>query len=203
MSVNLILFLCVITLACCVASADQQGFRVKEMIVPQKLGNYTFGVSLGAPPCGTPLASFNGIESYSNGEYQGTGWSCGDWTGTGYQFQCVEYTQRYFNYLYGVRPVWPVNFAKEMCYAYPAGMSSVGSPNVGDAVVFNWGDYGQTAVIIGVGGGIIDVIEENGSSYGTNSYYTGDVECYLRFTGFKGDEKPSPKIEFKLSAVKK
>jgi hypothetical protein len=152
---------------------------VSGYLLPSTFGNGTISSLKSAPPCGTVLSSFNGIESYSNGENQGTGYSCGDWTPTGYAYQCVEYTQRYFNYLYGIQAVWPVNYASQMCDAYPAGIQPVGYPSVGFGVVFNWGTYGHTAVVIGVGDGTIDVIEENGSSSGTNTYGQGEVLCYL------------------------
>ena len=107
------------------------------------------------------------------------GYSCGDWSSTGLQYQCVEYTQRYFNYMYGTIPVWHVDYAMQMCDYYPYGVTPTWSPEPGDAVVFNWAPYGHTAVVTGVDGGIVYVIEQNGSSYGTNSYYTSEVACYL------------------------
>jgi len=81
--------------------------------------------------------------------------------------------------VYGVQAVWPVNFAKEMCDSHPGSIQSVSWPQEGFGVVFNWGTYGHTAVVIGVGDGTIDVIEENGSPTGTNTYLQGDVLCYL------------------------
>jgi hypothetical protein len=151
-----------------------------EVIMPEKFGNSSRAdLKTGAYPCGTVMASYNGIEAYSNGDYQGTGDSCGGWSSTGLQFQCVEYTQRYFNYLYGVAPVWPVDYASQMCDSHPAGVCAVGYPSPGFGVVFGWGGYGHTAVVIGVGSSTIDVIEQNGSPYGTNSYWQSDVWCYL------------------------
>ena len=152
---------------------------LKKFTIPSSFGNFTHVDLSSAPPCGTDMANYNGIPAYSNGEYQGTGDSCSGWSSTGLQFQCVEYTQRYFNYLHGVAPVWPVDFAKQMCDNYPAGITPVGYPQAGFGVVFNWGYYGHTAVVFGVGDGTIDVIEQNGSPYGTNTYYQGDVLCYL------------------------
>ena len=83
------------------------------------------------------------------------------------------------NALYGVAPVWPVNFAYDMCSSYPGGITPVSYPQVGFGVVFDWPPYGHTAVVIGVGDGVIDVIEQNGSPYGTNTYYQSSVLCYL------------------------
>ena len=171
-----------------IAFADDAAFAEKQkganipvgtLFLPNPFGNYSHPDLKSAPPCGTSLASYNGIEAYSNGDYQGTGTSCGDWTATGYQYQCVEYVQRYFNYLYGIAPVWPVSFASQMCSSYPAGMNVVSSPAPGYAVVFNFGYYGHTAVVTDVGSGVIYVIEENGSPSGTNAYYMSDVLCYL------------------------
>ena len=151
----------------------------KTYTLPKSFGNYTLTDLSSASACGTIMADFNGIPAYSNGEYQGTGDSCSGWSDTGLQFQCVEYTQRYFNYLYGIAPVWPVDYAKQMCDSYPGGISPVDYAQVGFGVVFNWGSYGHTAVVIGVGSGTIDVIEQNGSPYGTNTYDASDVQCYL------------------------
>ncbi len=162
-----------------ISAAPAEPVSAEHYRVPVKFGNFSRSELVGAPPCGVSMASYNGIEAYSNGEYQGTGYSCGDWTATGYQFQCVEYTQRYFNYLHGIQAVWPVSFAYEMCSSYPAGITPVGWPSAGFGVVFNWPPYGHTAVVTSVGDGTIDVIEENGSPYGFNSYYQSDVLCYL------------------------
>ncbi len=147
--------------------------------LPNKFGNYSLSNLVSAYPCGTEMASYNGIAAYSNGDYQGTGYSCGDWTSTGYQYQCVEYTQRYFNQIYGIQPVWPVDFAYQMCSSYPGGVTPVSWPSEGFAAVFNWPPYGHTAVVTSVGDGIINVIEENGSPYGFNTYSQGEVLCYL------------------------
>jgi hypothetical protein len=173
---------CCLLVALASGEEIQRLFKAKQdAVYPTSYGNFTVGDKRGASPCGSWMASYNGIDAYSNGDYQGTGYSCGDWTATGYQYQCVEYTQRYFNYLYGVAPVWPVSYASQMCDSHPAGIVPVEDPQPGYGVVFNWGTYGHTAVVTGVGDGVIYVIEENGSPSGTNTYYSqnGDVLCYL------------------------
>lgn len=147
--------------------------------LPAKFGNFSVSELSKAYPCGTVMASFNNIEAYSNGDYQGTGDSCGGWGAAGMLYQCVECTQRYFNYNFGIAPVWPVDYAKQMCDNYPGGMQVVGEPWPGVAVVFGWGTYGHTAVVTGVHDGLIDVIEQNGSPSGWNTYYQSDVYCYL------------------------
>ncbi len=173
-------------------ACTQREFKQTGAILPKAFGNFTHADLKSAPPCGAEMASFNGIGAYSNGEYQGTGTSCGDWSDTGLQWQCVEYTQRYFNYIYGTKPVWPVDYAMQMCDSYPYGMTTTWSPSVGDAVVFNWQPYGHTAVVTGIDGGIVYVIEQNGSPNGYNAYYASDVACYLTFYLWK--EKDHKKL---------
>lgn len=131
-----------------------------------------------APPCGTPMVSFNGISAYSNGEYQCTGDSCGGWCGTGMCYQCVELAQRYMNQVYGIAPVWPVNYAKEMCWNYPAGVWETSNPQPGDLIVLG-GTWGHVAVITGVDADTIYVIEQNGSPNGQAVYSRWDAECFM------------------------
>ena len=147
--------------------------------LPELFGNFTVKDLESAPPCGTELASFNGVSAFSNGENQGTGDSCQGWSETGLDYQCVEYTQRYFNSLYGVEPVWQVNFAFDMCSSFPAGVVPTSDVQTGYGVVFNWPPYGHTAVVTSVGAGVITVIEQNGSPSGENQYSAGQVLCYL------------------------
>lgn len=152
---------------------------VQNSRLPDLFGNFTSKDLKSAPPCGTELSSFNGIAAYSNGDNQGTGDSCQGWSATGLDYQCVEYTQRYFNSIYGVAPVWPVNFAFEMCSSYPAGVAPTSVAAAGFGVVFNWPPYGHTAVVTSVGDGVITVIEQNGSPSGENQYAMDQVLCYL------------------------
>ena len=72
-----------------------------------------------------------------------------------------------------------MDFASQMCSSYPGGITPVGYPGVGFGVVFNFQPYGHTAVVIGVSDSTIDVIEQNGSPSGVNTYYQSDVLCYL------------------------
>lgn len=132
-----------------------------------------------APPCGTIMSYYNGIPAYSNGENQCSGWSCDDYWATGSRYQCVELGQRYMNALYGIAPFWPVNYAKEMCTQYPAGVWPTGSPKAGDLVVFGWGTYGHVAIVSSLNGGTVSVMEQNGSPNGWNTYYMSDVLCFM------------------------
>ena len=137
------------------------------------------GSCSGAPPCGTEMTSFNGVGAYSNGQYQCTGTSCGGWSSTGLQWQCVELGQRYFNAQFGIAPVWPVSYALQMCTNYPSGVSQTSSPQPGDLIVFNWQPYGHVAVITGISGSSISVMEQNGDASGSNTYDSSQAECFL------------------------
>lgn len=172
-------FLLTILALVCTSLAMPSDLSTSIKRLPEVFGNFTLKDLHSAPPCGTEMSNFNGIAAYSNGGNQGTGDSCSGWSSTGLQFQCVEYTQRYFNALNGVAPVWPVNFAYEMCSKYPAGITPTSSPSAGYGVVFDWPPYGHTAVVTSVGDGVIDVIEQNGSPSGANTYSQGSVLCYL------------------------
>ncbi len=124
--------------------------------------------------CGEIMSSYNGIPAYSNGEYQETRYSCSNKNSTS-----IEYTQRYMNTLYGIAPVWPIDFAYDMCESYPSGITPVNYPSEGFGVVFNWFPYGHTAIVTGFNDNTINVIEQNGSPSGIATYYQNDVLCYL------------------------
>ena len=81
---------------CAASSLKNQDPKDSRMILPEKFGVHNRTELTSAPPCGTTLGVFNGIASYSNGEYQGTGTSCGGWCSTGMQvYLNISY---YFNY---------------------------------------------------------------------------------------------------------
>jgi len=155
----------------------------KKIVYPEIFGNFSLSSCSGAPACGTGMASVSGIWAYSNGADQCTGYSCGSYVSTGYQYQCVEFAQRYFNTLHGTQANWGAN-AIDMCARRPAGVSLTNSPKAGDLVVFNWAPYGHVAVITAFYGSTFDVVEQNSSPNGKNSYSTsGGVECYLTAGG--------------------
>ena len=148
-------------------------------VYPEKFGNYSLGSCSDAPSCGTTMATFNGIPAKSNGANQCTGNSCGGYGTYGYQYQCVELAQRYFGELYGTTPIWYGN-AIDLCDTKPSGVSKTSNPIPGDLVVFNTGTYGHVAVITSISGGYINVIEQNSSPSGKNSYSTSSsIKCYL------------------------
>jgi surface antigen len=148
-------------------------------IYPEVFGQYNLSSCGDAPACGTVMSTFNGISAKSNGGNQCTGSSCGGYGDYGYHYQCVELAQRYFGELYGTAPIWYGN-AIDLCHTYPAGVSLTSSPIKGDLVVFKTSSgYGHVAVVTGFDGSTINVMEQNSSPSGTNSYGTSNVVCYL------------------------
>jgi surface antigen len=148
-------------------------------VYPESFGEYNLTACSGAPSCGTTMASFNGVAAKSNGGDQCTGNACGGYGTYGYNYQCVELAQRYFGTLYGTTPIWYGN-AIDLCHTYPSGVVQTSSPIPGDLVVFNSGTWGHVAVITSVTSSTVNVIEQNSSPSGTNSYSRGsNVACYL------------------------
>ena len=93
--------------------------------------------------------------------------------------QCVELAQRWFNQRGGIRPIWPVAYAMQMCSNYPAGVTPTSNPGASDLIVFNWAPYGHVAVITSISGDTVNVLEQNGSPTGFNSYSVSQAECFL------------------------
>jgi surface antigen len=148
-------------------------------VYPEMFGDYNLTSCSSAPSCGTTMATYNGVAAKSNGANQCTGNSCGGYGTYGYHYQCVELAQRYFGTLYGTTPIWYGN-AIDLCHTYPSGVVKTSSPIPGDLVVFNTGTYGHVAVITSVSSSTVNVIEQNSSPNGKNSYSRGsNVACYL------------------------
>lgn len=144
----------------------------------QEMGIYNTTSCSSAPSCGTTMATFNGIAAKSNGANQCTGSSCGGYGTYGYHYQCVELAQRYFGEKHGTTAIWHVN-AKDMCSTHPSGVSKTSSPQPGDLFVRTSGTYGHVAVITAVHSSTVDVIEQNSSPSGRNTYYKSDAGCFL------------------------
>ena len=157
-----------------------------KLTMPETFGNYSLKSCSGAPACGTVMASMSGVNAYSNGADQCTGYSCGGYVSTGYQYQCVEFAQRYFNVMHGTQANWYAN-AIDMCANRPAGVSITSNPKAGDLVVFNWQPYGHVAVISAWYGSSFNVVEQNSSPTGTNTYTpSSGIQCYLTAGGGGG-----------------
>jgi surface antigen len=92
--------------------------------------------------------------------------------------QCVELAQRYMHVKYGIAPIWYDN-ANQMCNSYPSGIKKTTSPKAGDLFVRTTGTYGHVAVITSVGSSTVDVLEQNSSPSGKNTYAKSDAGCFL------------------------
>lgn len=151
-----------------------------EMIyTDDELGEYLNLTSCsGAPSCGSTMASFNGVPAKSNGKSQCTGSCCGGSVTTGCAYQCVEYAQRYFHEKHGIVANWYKN-ANQMCSGLPSGVSKTSNPQPGDLFVRLSGTYGHVAVISAVHSNTVDVVEQNSSPSGRNTYNKADAGCFL------------------------
>lgn len=134
-----------------------------------------------APSCGTVMTSFRGVPAHSNGKDQCTGNSCGGTGSFGLDWQCVELVQRFFSVVHGVKEhMWGAN-AIGLCDTHPAQVHLVSAAAVkpGDAIVLGWEPYGHTAIVTGVNGDRVDVMEQNNMPNGVNSYSKGEAKCFL------------------------
>lgn len=154
------------------------------------MGIYDTTSCSSAPSCGTTMASYNGIPAKSNGAEQCTGSSCGGYGTYGYHYQCVELAQRYFGTIHGITPIWHVN-AKDMCSSHPSGVSKTSNPKPGDLWVRTSGTYGHVAVITAVHSSTVDVIEQNSSPSGKNTYNKADAGCFLTAGGSSSGPCPN------------
>lgn len=132
--------------------------------------NPTFQEATAMPPCHTALQTWDGTTAYSNGPYTGTGTSCGGVVASGYQYQCVELVMRHFTRKWGLR--WYGN-AKDLLVNAPRDKVDVyyngdraHPPRPGDMLVWTTGTYGHVALITGVSGTSVDIIEQNVSGNG-------------------------------------
>jgi surface antigen len=148
------------------------------MYANNELGAYNLTSCSSAPSCGTAISSYNGVSAKSNGKDQCTGSCCGGSISTGCAYQCVELAQRYMHEKHGIAPIWHDN-ANMMCGSYPAGISKTSNPQPGDLWVRTSGTYGHVAVITAVHSSTVDVIEQNSSPSGRNTYNKADAGCFL------------------------
>jgi surface antigen len=164
---------------------NRRSIGSQGLYLPQHYHGYNLTSCSGAPSCGTAMSSFNGVSAKSNGADQCTGSCCGGSVTTGCAYQCVELAQRYFNAKFGIIPNWHDN-ANMMCSNYPSGVKKTSSPQPGDLWVTNAGSYGHVAVITAVHSSTVDVIEQNSSPYGKNTYNKADASCFLTAQGSSG-----------------
>lgn len=168
------------------ASSQAQDVTVIEGVTDPKaflwsdsdMGLYNLTACSGAPACGHTMASYNGVDAKSNGASQCTGSCCGGSISTGCAYQCVELAQRYMHVKHGITPIWYDN-ANQMCSNYPSGISKTSNPQPGDLWVRLTGTYGHVAVITAVHSDTVDVIEQNSSPNGRNTYTKSSAGCFL------------------------
>ena len=108
------------------------------------------------------------------------GGCCGGSVSTGCAYQCVELAQRYFHEKFGTPKIWDnIAYAKQMCSNRPPGVKKTSNPQPGDLWVRSSGTYGHVAVITAVHSSKVDVIEQNSSPSGKNTYAKSDAACFL------------------------
>jgi surface antigen len=164
-------------------SSQSQVFDYSKVLLTEKdIPGFNVSSCSGAPSCGSKMASFNGVNAKSNGYDQCTGSCCGGSISTGCAYQCVELAQRYFNEKWGITKIWHDN-ANMMCDSYPSGVKKTSNPQPGDLWVRTSGTYGHVAVITAVHSNTVDVIEQNSSPSGKNTYSKSDAGCFLTAQG--------------------
>ncbi len=130
-----------------------------------------------AEPFGTYLGEFSGVAAYSNGNtsYYSDVSNYVNGTYTGIQWQCVEYVRRYYLLVYGIdlasmhlgdANTWYDNASAMGLERYPNGSST--SPQVGDILVSEGGDYGHVAIVKSVSGSQVCTIQQNFSNDSTD-----------------------------------
>jgi len=153
----------------CLPGCGSEGTNDLEPVNPSyhELGN--------SPACGTTLTTWNGTSAHSNGQFTGTGTSCGGVGTYGYQYQCVELVMRHFSTNWGVS--WKVGYAKYTLDQAPAGQVDVYKngdtahpPLPGDMLVWSNGIYGHVALVTQVTGSAVSVIEQNVKGNGQASF---------------------------------
>ena len=170
----LLTLLCTITLLACgpVEIGGEPVGDPAEKVNPSAFT--TFSGSM--PACGKVMASFQGTMAYSNGKNTSTGYSCAGSGAYGLQYQCVELVMRHFKTTWGLR--WWGN-AKDLLNNAPKATVDVYKngdgahpPVAGDMIVWTKGTYGHVALVTGVSGSGVSIIEQNvkGSGSATLPY---------------------------------
>jgi hypothetical protein len=136
-----------------------------------------------SPPCGTTLATIDGVNAYSNSPNQQTIVSCGG-AGTNL-YQSPEFVRRYWSATHGVR-LPTVRAAADLCTTRGAWSIRDKSyaPRHGNLVVFPispTSPAGHVAVVdnLSGGGSTIDIVEQNGVCSGRRAVPRASVQCFL------------------------
>jgi surface antigen len=119
------------------------------------------------PTWGEPMTAHAGVVAYSNGGDPGfaPGWSRGQW---GYQFQCVEYINRFADKVLGVGNLRGQGHAKDYAGRAFAGLTWVPNdgqsphpPVEGDILVFTGGAYGHIGVVASSSKTSVEMVHQN------------------------------------------
>ncbi len=116
---------------------------------------------------GTSVGTYGGVIAYSNGSNS----YVGPYSTYGYQYQCVEYVNRYFVVAKGKANMRGSGNANAYCSGrsgygvtvYTNGTSTT-SPATGDFVASTGGTYGHVAIVNSVSASAITVIQQNWSN---------------------------------------
>lgn len=114
---------------------------------------------------GTYVGTYNGVNAYSNGSTS----YVGPYSTYGYQYQCVEYVNRYFVTAKGKSNMRGTGNANAYCSGRPSGITvysngGTTSPATGDFIVSRGGTYGHVAIVRSVSSSSIAVIQQNWSN---------------------------------------
>ncbi len=162
--------------------------------------NFSFAADFGVE-----IGSYKGVNAYSNGNTHGVN---GPYKEYGYQFQCVEYVNRFYVKALGWKNMrgsgdggnYFGNAASKGLEANPNNGSI--SPQPDDLLTFSGGGYGHVAIITEVGDDYVNIIEQNWSrnsatrklklTVDNGKYYispTGvyQVQGWLRIPGYTPD----------------
>jgi hypothetical protein len=135
-----------------------------------------------APACGIVLASFKGVNVFSNGIHQCTNDDCAG-VGAHYsmrQYQCIEFVERFMDEVHGISPGrWSDVNANELCTHHPPELTVTTSPKAGDLYIDASFSPGHVAVITKVYQRTVDVIEQNASPTGKTTYLKSSSSCFL------------------------
>lgn len=114
---------------------------------------------------GAYLGTYNGINAWSNG----ASIYFGPYGFYGYQFQSVEYVNRYFVLVKGKANMRGMGYANAYCSGRPGGITvyangGMTAPQAGDFLASAGGLYGHVGIIREVGANYVKVIQENWSN---------------------------------------
>jgi hypothetical protein len=196
-------FLCVLlfSLAICgIFAANENGLKL--------FGKYSVDELKTTTDCGAPLNWYKNVSVYSNGPYQGTSSNCGacDYSSGAVpvcQYSAFEYAARYFEYNYHIAySQWKwnttLNYYNDPCmaYPYPSIIQVSGTPLPGDMIVLFMGavptqssNYYHSAIVTSTNGNYLNVVEQNASPSGGNTYMLQTVHCILRANPPTSDSK--------------